>query len=171
MKTLAPDERLATVMVYTHHMFARGEIVVKENVRASLWLRTQNQINYIHLLKPNVLLFAGAQPKSLSYQEMFLSIKEVIAFHLAPPAEEPADFDTSELNRVMQFVDILLGSFTMKGKIRISTQSDLATNLDISHATWMSVYDVDVNNLYLPQFNMHVPMLLVNPSEVSFGIG
>lgn len=171
MKPLASDERLATVMVYTHHMFARGEIVVKENVRASIWLRTQNQTSYIHLLRPNVLLFAGAQPKSFSYNEMFISMKETLAFHLAPPAEEPADFDTSELNRVMQFVDVLLGPFTLKGKIRISTQSDLATNLDISHATWMSIYDADVSNVYLPQFNIHAPMLLVNPSKVSFGIG
>lgn len=171
MKPLASDEKLATVMVYTHHMFVRGEIVVKENIRAGIWLRTQNQLNYIHLLKPNVLLFAGAQPKSISYAEMFVAMKEVIAFHVAPPADDTADFDTSELNRVMQFVDILLGSFTLKGKIRISTQSDLATNLDISHATWMSIYDADISNLYLPQFNMHVPMLLVNPSEVSFGIG
>jgi hypothetical protein len=171
MKPLASDEKLATVMVYTHYMFVRGEIVVKENLRASIWLRTQNVLNYMHLLKPNVLLFTGAQPKSLSYNEMFVSIKEVIAFHIAPPAEDTVDFDTSELNRVMQFADLMLGSFTLKGKIRISTQSDLATNLDVSHATWMSVYDADISNMYLPQFNMHVPMLLVNPSTVSFGIG
>ncbi|NJN80614.1 MAG: hypothetical protein HC797_09190 [Anaerolineales bacterium] len=125
MKPLASDEKLATVMVYTHHMFVRGEIVINENLRASIWLRTQNVLNYIHLLKPNVLLFAGAQPKSISYAEMFVSVNEVIAFHVAPPGEDPIDFDTSELNRVMQFADILLGSFTMKGKIRISTQKRL----------------------------------------------
>ena len=171
MKPLASDEKLATVMVYTHHMFVRGEIVIKENLRASIWLRSQSVLNYINLLKPNVLMFTGAQPKSIAYTEMFVPTKEVIAFHIAPPAEDVLDFDTSELNRAMQFVDLLLGSFTMKGKIRISTQSDLATNLDVSHATWMSVYDADVSNMYLPQFNMRVPMLLVNPSFASFGIG
>lgn len=171
MKPLAVDEKLATVMVYTHHMFVRGEIVIKENIRASIWLRSQNLLKYLHLLKPNVLMFTGAQPKSFSYAEMFVSMKDVIAFHVAPPAEDLKDFDTTELNRVMQFTDVMLGTFLMKGKIRISTQSDLATNLDISHATWMSVYDADVSNMYLPQFNMHVPMLLVNPSFVSFGIG
>lgn len=171
MKPLASDEKIATVMAYTHHMFVRGEIVIKENLRASIWLRTQSTLNYIHLLKPNVLMFTGAQPKSLSFNEMFLPVKEVIAFHVAPPAEDPAGFDTSELNRVMQFVDLLLGTFVMKGKIRISTQSDLGTNLEVSHGTWMSVYDADVTNMYLPQFNMRVPMLLVNPSYASFGIG
>lgn len=171
MKTLASDEKLVTVMVYTQYMFVRGDIVIKENVRPSIWLRTQNQLNSIHLLKANALLFAGAQPKSVSYAEMFVSIKEVIAYHVAPPAEDARDFDTSELNRVMKVVDLMLGTFLMKGKIRISTQSDLATNLDISHGTWISVYDADVSNLYLPQLNMHVPMLLVNPSDVSFGIG
>lgn len=171
MKPLASDEKLATVMVYTHHMFVRGDIVIHENLRASIWLRTKNVLNYIHLIKPNVLMFTGAQPKSLSFNEMFLPTKEIIAFHIAPPAEDSVDYDTSELNRVMQFVDLMLGSFMMKGKIRISTQSDLATNLDVSFGTWMSVYDADVTNMYLPQFNMHVPMMLVNPNYVSFGIG
>ncbi len=171
MKPLASGEKIATVMAYTHHMFVRGDIVIQENLRASIWLRTKNVLNHLHLLKPNVLMFTGAQPKSFSYNEMFLPTKEVIAFHLAPPAEDGIDYDTSELNRVMQFVDLMLGSFMMKGKIRISTHSDLATNLDVSFGTWISVYDADVSNIYLPQFNMHVPMLLVNPSYVSFGVG
>ena len=32
------------------------------------------------------------------------------------------------------------------------------------------VYEVDISNLFLPQFNTHVPMLLVNPNYVNFGL-
>lgn len=169
MKPLAPDEKTALVMVYTHNLLVRGEIVVKENVRVSIWLRAQGISNFIRVLKPSVILFGGA-PKSLTYSEFYVPTAEVLAFHLAPPAEEPLDYDESETNRVMQFVDVLVGSFTLKGKLRISKQTDLATYLDVSHTAWTSVYDAEINNPYLPQFNVRVPMLLVNPSHVNFGI-
>jgi hypothetical protein len=64
----------------------------------------------------------------------------------------------------------MVGSFLLKGKIRISTQTDVATSLDVMRASWMSIYDAEISNPHLPQFNMPVPMLLVNPSLVSFGI-
>ncbi|MBI3150575.1 MAG: hypothetical protein HYZ21_00430, partial [Chloroflexi bacterium] len=49
MKPLAPDEKTALVMLYTHNMLVRGEIVIKENLRVSIWLRTQGVPNFIHL--------------------------------------------------------------------------------------------------------------------------
>lgn len=170
MKPLEPDEKTALVMVYTHNMLIRGEIVIKESLRVSIWLRTQGVPNFIHLFNPNVILFGGTPPKSLTYAEFYVSTTDVIGFHLAPPAQDPPDYDESELNRVMQPVDILVGSFTLKGKLRVSTQADFATYLDVSHTAWTSVYDADISNPYLPQFNLRVPMLLVNPSHVSFGI-
>ncbi len=170
MKPLAPDEKSVPVVVYTHNMFVRGEIVMMENLRASLWIRSQTVLKYIHLLNANVLVFEGQQPKSLTFSEMFVPMSDVIAYHLVPPAQEAMEFDTSELNRAMHIVDLLIGSFTLKGKIRISTQSDMATNLEVLHAGWMSVYDADISSMYLPQFSMHVPMLLINAGKVSFGI-
>ncbi len=170
MKPLASDEKTALVMVYTHNLLVRGEIVVKENVRVNIWLRAQGVSNFIRVLKPSVILFGGAPPKSLTYSEFYVPTSEVFAFHLAPPAEEPLDYDASEPNRRMEFVDVLVGSFTFKGKLRISTQTDLATYLDVSHTAWTSVYDAEISNPQLPQFNIRVPMLLVNPSCVHFGI-
>ncbi len=170
MKPLAPDEKTALLMMYTYNMLIRGEVVVKENVRVSIWLRTQGVPNYVHLYKPQVILFGGTPPKSLSYSEIFIPTSDIIAFHLAPPEQEPLDYDASETNRMMQPLDMVIGSFLLKGKIRMATQTDLAINLDVSHAGWMSVYDADISNPYLPQFSVQVPMLLVNPSQVSFGL-
>lgn len=169
MRTLAPEEKLSTIMVYTHNLFARGQIITNENVRVSIWLRTQGAPNYIHLFSPNMLLFGGTPPKSLTYSEFYVPTADVIAFHLAPPAKDPLDYDASELNRMMKPVEVLAGSFSFRANVRISTQADLATFLDVSQSAWMSVYDASVSNPYLPNFNMQVPMMLVNPSHVGFG--
>jgi hypothetical protein len=170
MKPLAADEKTAMVMLYTHNMLVRGEVVTKESLRVSIWLRTQGVPNYIHLIKPQVILFGGTPPKSLAYSEIFVPTAEVLGFHLAPPESDPIDYDQTELNRMMQPMDVMIGSFLLKAKIRISTQTDVATSLDVSRASWLSIYDADISNPYLPQFNVHVPMLLVNPNHVSFGM-
>lgn len=170
MKPLAPDEKTALVMLYTHNMLVRGEIVIKENLRVSIWLRTQGVPNFIHLHNPNVILFGGTPPKSLAYSEVFIPTAEVIAFHLVPPVQEPLDYDASETNRRMQPVDMLVGSFMLKAKLRISSQTELATYLDVSRSSWLSVYEANISNPYLPQFGVQVPMLLVNPDHVSFGM-
>jgi hypothetical protein len=170
MKPLAPDERTALVMLYTHNMLVRGDVVTKESLRVSIWLRTQGVPNYIHLIKPQVILFGGSPPKSLAYSEIFIPTAEVLGFHLAPPEHDPLDYDATELNRMMQPVDVMIGSFLVKAKIRISTQTDVATSLDVTRASWLSVYDADISNPYLSQFSVQVPMLLVNPSHVSFGM-
>lgn len=170
MRELTTDEKTAMVMVYTHNMLARGEVIARENARVSIWLRTQGVPNYIHLFEPQVISFFGATPKTLSFSELFIPTVQVVAFHLAPPNQDPLDYDPGEANRMMQPLDVMVGSFFLKGKIRISMQTDVATSLDVMRASWMSIYEVEVGNPYLPQFNLHVPMLLVNPSLVSFGI-
>ena len=170
MRELTADEKIAMVMVYTNNMLARGEVIAKENARVSIWLRTQGVPNYLHLFRPQVISFAGGAPKTFSFSEIFIPTVQVTAFHLVPPAQDPLDFDSSEQNRVMQPLDVMVGSFVLKGKIRISMQTDVATSLDVMRASWMSVYEAEIGNPYLPQFNMQVPMLLVNPSLVSFGM-
>lgn len=170
MKPLASDEKIALVMVYTPNMLVRGEVIVKESLRVSIWLRTQGVRNYVHILEPQIILFGGASPKTLQYSEIFVPIEKVLAFHLAPPAHEPLDYDEDETNRMMQAVDLVVGTFLMKANLRISTQTDVATNLDISSTAWMSIYDAAVSNPYLPQFSAQAPMLLVNPGGVSIGL-
>ena len=170
MKALASDEKIVMVMLYTNNMLARGEVIAKENARVSIWLRTQGVPNYIHLYKPQVISLAGAVPKTSSFSEIFIPTVQVTAFHLAPPAQDPLDYEASEGNRMMQPLDVMIGSFLIKGKIRISTQTDVSTSLDVMRASWMSIYEADISNPFLPQFNVHVPMLLVSPNFVNFGI-
>ncbi|HLO34077.1 MAG TPA: hypothetical protein VK249_33335 [Anaerolineales bacterium] len=172
MYTLRPDEKTTPVMLYTQQSVVRGEVVTKQSVlRVNIWLRTDGAPKYLHILKPQVLVFGGSPVKALSYSEIYFPTSEAIAFHPLPPNDEPLDFDPNEANRMMQVIELLVGTFVMKGKIRISTQTEVSTSLEVARVSWMSIYDVWISNPYLPQMPaLQVPMVLVNPSHVAFGL-
>jgi hypothetical protein len=171
MYTLDPDEKTALVMVYTHNALIRGEAVVKGSVRISTWLRTDGAPEYIHLLKPQVLTIAAGAVKTQAFEEMYFPTSLAIGFHLVPPMHDPPDYDESEANRLMQPVALLVGSFIFRGKLRISTQTDIGSSIATSRVAWMSLYEVNVTNPALPQMGvMHVPMLVVRPLHVTFAL-
>ena len=172
MYILRPDEKTHLVMLYTLHSVVRGEAVVKQNVpRVNIWLRTDGAPRYIHILKPQVLVFGGSPVKALSYSELYFPTSEVIAFHTLPPTDEPLDYDLNEADRRMEPVDLLVGTFVMKGQIRISTHTEVDHTLESARVSWISVYDVSITNPYLPQMPaLLVPMVLANPGHVSFGL-
>ena len=171
MYILRPDEKPAPVMLYSRHNVVRGEVVVKQSVpRVNIWLRTDGAPKYIHVLKPQVLSFGGSPVKALTYSEIYFPTSEVIAFHTLPPIDEPLDYDQEEVNRKMEAVELLVGTFVMKGNIRISSQTEVATSLEVARVSWLSVYDVWITNPYLPQMPaLQASMVLVNPMHVAFG--
>ena len=170
MYKLADDEKSTLVMAYTKNALVRGEVVTKDNVKVvSRWLRTDSAPSYVHFLNVQLLLFGGSAIKSYSYPEMYIPTGEVIAFHLAPPAADPLDYEPNEPNRIMVDTTITVGSFLFKGKVRISAQVDFGTSLEMSRQPWMSFYEVNVSNPFLPQLNMTVPFTLVTPSHVYYG--
>jgi hypothetical protein len=172
MYVLRPDEKTTPVMLYTHDMLVRGEAVSKQNVqRVNIWLRSDGVPKHMHILKPQVIVFGGTPVKPLSFSEIFFPTSQLIAFHTLPPTDEPLDYDPTETNRVMQDVQALVGTFVVRGKIRISAQTELATSLEVARISWMSIYDAEIANPYLPQMPpMRVPMMLVKPEEVAFGV-
>lgn len=172
MYTVKPDEKITPVMLYTPQSVVRGDVVVKQSVlRVNIWLRTDGAPRYMHVLKPQILVFGGSSAKSISHSEIYFPTSELIAFHTLPPTEEALDYDPKEANRMMQPVEILVGTFIMKGTIRISTQTEMSASLEMARLAWMSVYDVSVSNPYLPQMApLQLPMALVNPNRVPFSI-
>lgn len=169
---LAADDKKTLVMIYTANSLIRGEAVTKESIRTSIWLRTQGAPEYIHLLKPNILLFGGAGPvKQLSFSEYIVPTSEVLAFHLVPPAADPMDYDETEANRIFESVTGIVGTFRFDGTVRISTQSDIVTHLNVSRSPWMSLYNLEISNPYLAGMGiLKVPMALVRPTNIHFGL-
>lgn len=171
MTTLAPDEKSATVMVYTSDLLVRGEVITKTNIRVSTWLRTQGMPEYLHVLKPQVLVFGSGGIKTLAYQEIFVPTAMVLAFHLAPPAVDPMDYAEDEKNRALAQVIAHIGTFLFKGTLRVSAQTGLASSLEASRTAWLSIYQSEVTNPYLSQMPaLQVPLALVNPKQISFAV-
>lgn len=171
MSTLAPDEKSTTVMVYTQNQLVRGELVTKQSARVNIWLRMQGQVNYMQIRKPQVLSFGGPLTKSVVYDELYLPIAQLHGFHLVAQGDETLDYDESEPNRAMKDVNLLLGSFGVKGRVRISTHADFATSIEMAHAGWLSIYDAEISALFVPQFPVfQAKMMLVNPRFASFGV-
>jgi hypothetical protein len=171
MYTLAAEEKITPVMIYTQNTLIHGEVVTMESIRVSVWLRMEGAPEYMHLLKPRVLNLSGSATKMLTYSELYLPVSEIIGFHLTPPVHDPLDYDESEMNRRLQPVSVLAGNFVFNGAIRVSTQVDLGTSIISGRAVWMSIYNAKISSSYLPQMGeVQVPMLLVRPSKVNFGL-
>ena len=171
MYTLTADEKASMVMIYTQNSFVRGEVVTRQTVRINSWLRTQGMPEYIHLLRAQVLIFGSGSIKSLNYPEIYVPTATVIGFHLVPPLTDALDYSEDEKNRAMQAVTALVGTFVFKGKLRISSQTGIGPSLESSRLQWMSIYDVEVSNSYLPQMpTLSVPLILMNPKQISFGL-
>ncbi|HNQ95036.1 MAG TPA: hypothetical protein PKK96_05570 [Anaerolineales bacterium] len=169
MYILRPDEKSTPVMLYSNMSFIRGEAVTRQSVRVNIWLRTDGAPKHIHVLKPQTLVFGGSPAKMMSFEEIYFPVSELAAFHPLPPSDDPLDYDASEANRQMQDITVMAGTFLMKGQIRISTQTEMSQSLEVAHVSWMSLYDAEISNPFLPQMTpLHVPLVLVNPSHVAF---
>lgn len=167
MRALTPEEKSATVVIYTESMLIRGDLIVRENVRVSIWLRTQGVPNFIHLYNVHMVQLAGMPPKTYTRNEAFIPTAEVIGFHLAPPAQDPLDYDGSETNRKMDRIQALASSFEIKANMRVSSAADFSSSLDVMTTGWLSLYDAVITNPYLPQLDVKVPMLVVRPNKIS----
>ncbi len=161
--TLADDDRAAGLMLYTVNALIWGEVVVKQAIRISTWLRTNAAPDKITLYGAKMLLTTttgNVQPTS--HREMIIPVSLVNAYHLIPPASDPLDYDPTEPNRMMAPVAILLGSTRVQGKMRMTQQSNLQKYLDVAHESFTSIYDAEIKNILLPSLGtLKVPFLQV----------
>ena len=166
---IEPEDKSTTVMVYTTNMLVRGELITKKIMRVGIWPRSMGVPNLLHLFNPNVLLFGGPAPKHFSQAEIFIPTANLIGFHPATFLDEPLDYDPNEKNRSTASVSLIMGGFIVKGQIRIASTSNLSTSLEVMYNGWLSVYDAEITNSFLPQTQpMLVKFLLVKPNQTSF---
>ncbi|RJP51644.1 MAG: hypothetical protein C4583_08260 [Anaerolineaceae bacterium] len=169
MYTLGPEEKASLVMAYLQTGLVRGEIVTRDSVRINTWLRTDSAPDYIHFHNSQWLQASAGTIKSMAYNELLLPVSQLIGFHPVPPTDEPLDYNPREDNRINKPVLVAMGLFMVKGFLRTSAQTDLVTNLQITHSPWLSIYEAEISSPQLPQMPpLQVPMLLVRPMQVVF---
>jgi hypothetical protein len=167
--TLLPGEKLTSVLIYTTDMLVMGDVVTKEAVRVSTWLRTAGIPQFILVHEAKVLQFGGSSPKQFGFDRLFLPSDQVIAFNLKPPAEEPLDYDPNEPNRQMRLASALVGTFRFDGSLRMSVQTELARFLDVAKETFISMYDVAITNPSIPNMGvMNTPFALLRMANTVF---
>jgi hypothetical protein len=124
------------------------------------------------MLKTTVVFLGGNVPvKPVTYPEFIVAASQILAFHIAPPNHDPMDYEESEANRIMEPVTALVGAFRFNGLMRISTATDVSTNLAVSRSPWLSLYHVSISSDSLPAIGtIQAPMLVVRPNQIFFGI-
>jgi len=166
-----PDERIVPVMFYSLTTVARGGIAIKSTLRANIWIRTEAVSEYVYVRKAQVVTFGGPSIQPETYQNYFMPTSQVIAYHVLPPNDEPLDYDETEMNRKMEAVTAMVGTFRFNGQIRISSQISLAANLDTMKSSFLSLYNVEVSNPFLQGMGaIKVPLVLMRPHYIHFGL-
>jgi len=169
--SLAPDEKISRIMVYTPNNLIRGEVITKQIIRVSTWLRSTMAPHHLYLHNAQVLILGNAgSPQTLSLSEFIIPVSLVTAYHLVLPAQDPMDYDANEPNRKMEAATLFIGSFRFKGYIRISSQSTIEKHLDISKEPFMSFYDVEITNPSIPAMaTIKAPLALFRQNSVMVG--
>ncbi|MDX9992824.1 MAG: hypothetical protein RBS68_12365 [Anaerolineales bacterium] len=171
MYSLQADEKTTPVMIYGRDRLIRGEVVTKESALVSRWLRTQGAPTYMHVLKANLISFGVGAPRVDNFEEVYFPTSECLSFHLTPPATDPLDYETTEQNRLMQPMTLLVGSFLFQGLLRVSAMTDLPTTMEGNRLPWLSFYEITISNPALPQMRLSVPMALINAALMIYGLG
>ena len=168
--TVAEDEKTVQVMIYTLTSLFWGEVVVKSIIRVSTWLRTNTVPDWIPLYNAgSIVTTSGTAPRTNNFTELFVPVPQIIAFHMLPPAADPLDFDPTEPNRRWEPVNALVGTFQVKGSLRITASSSLKRYVEVTRENYTSVYDAEITNLVLPAFGpIKVPYILIRQGAAIF---
>jgi hypothetical protein len=160
---LAEDEKATNVMVYTDSFLYWGEVITKEVIRVSTWLRTNAAPDNLCLFGGMALLpGVGGLIKPVGFPEIHIPIQRVIAFHVMPPSVEPVDNDPQEKNRKMVPISALVGQFRMDGFVRIAALIDLNKYLEVARETYTTVYDAAITHPGIAHMNLpRIPYVLV----------
>jgi len=156
-------------MVYTLNGLAWGDVITKEQVRVSTFLRTLNP-DYVSLYEARVLPLGAAPNQAISFSELHIRTPQVIAFHLLPNAPaEPMDYDPAESNRKMEPVTVLVGSFRCDANMRISNILTLGKYVEIFTDVFLSLYDAAISCPLMPVLGtVRTPLVLVRRDASSF---
>ena len=167
---IASDEKSAHVMVYTINNLYWGEVVTKELIRVSTWLRTNSVPDRINLYNAHAInIISGGQPRPQTFTDINLALSQILAFHLVPPAKDPLDYDPTEPNRKMEPVTLLVSTFRIDGSLRLSAKTPLAKFLEVTRENYTGVYDAKITNLAISGLGtISVPFLLVRQENTVF---
>ncbi len=170
MYTLKENEKTTPAMFYTSDALFHGEVVTTKIIRVNIWLRSDNAPKYAQLLNTQMISLTG-NGYSAKFDELFIPIDQVVAYHAAPDIEIELDYNENEPNRRMAPLKVIGPSFlTFVGETRVSTQTEFSATLEVSRSSWISLYDTAISTPNMPKMHIQAPMLLLRPEKFSFNL-
>jgi hypothetical protein len=150
-RPLADDEKSSPVMAYMQDALCWGDVITKEKILVSRWLRTQAVPESISFYNARTIIPAtGATPTPLQFSELHIPTQEILAYHLIPPKQDPLDYDPKDPNSHLYPITTLVGKFRMDGYLYLSIHSNLARYLEIIHEDFTSLYNVEISCPQMP---------------------
>ena len=146
------DEKVTPIMAYTQSSIIWGDVVTKQQIRVSSWLKTSAAPDVVAVYNAKVLpvLFNG-EIRPAVFTEVHVPIKGILAFHILPPAVDPLDYDpANEPNLHMEPTSILIANIRMDGFLRLSTRTNLARFVEVSRETFTTLYDAVITSPIMP---------------------
>lgn len=163
------NDKVTSVMLYTGINMCWGDLITREQIRVSTWLRTNYAPDHIALHNAKVLFASSGQLKPISYPELYIAVVQINAFHLMPPASEPLDYDPNEPNRKFEPMSALVGHFRFDGFMRMATVSNLQKYLDVTREVFTPIYNVEISNTANAAMGViRVPYVIVRQERAIF---
>lgn len=159
---LGIDDKVSQIMVYTEHILCWGEVITKEMVRVSTWLRTNAAPDSVLLYNARSLPSQSTQAlKPQVYPELHIPTHHILAYHLLPPAQDPLDYDPRDGLRKLEPVSVLSGPYRFDGNLSIAQKSNLTKFIEITKETYTSIYDVEITYTMMASMGkLKIPMML-----------
>jgi hypothetical protein len=160
---LGENDRVIEAMVYTSHGIIWGEVLVKQAIRSSIWLKLNSAPDHMCFYNARMIYtVAGGPPKPVSYPELHIPVPQIAAYHLIPPAVDLPEIDAKEVNIRMEPVTVLSGTARIDGFLRLTGRINIGNFMDITKEVYSSVFDADISHPVMPGLRpLHVPHLLV----------
>jgi hypothetical protein len=169
---LDPGDKATDITAYTAQSWIRGDLVTREAIRVSTWLRTPGLPEYATMYNARVLRAVGfGDPQFIELEEFHTPVTPIIALHMTPPNEDSIEHDPSEQNRRMVPLTAIAGPFRFDGSLRMPQHLTLAKQMILLRDPFLSLYDVKVVSLFEPDKETKVSMVVLRPQAFAFAPG
>jgi len=167
-----PGDKVTPVTAYLAQGMIRGQLVCREVIRVSSWLRTPGLPDYAGLYDVTFTRTVGTgEPQVLELPEIHLPVAQIMALHLTPPAADPLDYDPNEQNRKLEPITAISGPFRFDGLLRLPGHLTVAKQMGLLREPFLMLYEVSVTSAFEPAQSVKVPMVLLRPGACAFAPG
>jgi hypothetical protein len=166
---LDPGDKATGITAYTLQSVVRGDLVTRDAIRVSTWLRTPGLPDYASMFNVTLMRAVGTgEPEVNEFDEFHMPVAPIIALHMTPPNEDAIEHDPMEQNRKMVPVTAVSGPHRFEGSFRMPQHLTLTKQMSLLRDPFITLFDVTVLSVLEPEKETKVLMVVMRPGQFSF---